>query len=217
MPTEKNKLSSRPRGRQAVPETELKNSIADATLFLLLTEGYEATTVDAVAKHAGMAKKTLYRFADGRSDLIAQAIRSWTDSFRPVFEADPISKTDLVDLLTLGFKGIASQVLSSEAVGMFKLLQSEFEGREECLKIYQRNGIDRGRGILESWLKRQHANGFIQKANFAQLSDLLLSMVIAEPLRQMSLGLTAPLPLTDIDIDERIDAVVAFFKQAFLE
>lgn len=44
--------------------------------------------MDAVAKQAGVAKKTLYRFAANRDELVAQAVGSWTDAFQPAFEQD---------------------------------------------------------------------------------------------------------------------------------
>lgn len=79
---------TRSRGRPLTPEADLRAALADATLTLLLKGGYGAATVDAVAKQAGVAKKTLYRFAANRDDLVAQAVRSWTDAFQPAFEQD---------------------------------------------------------------------------------------------------------------------------------
>ena len=38
----------------------------------VLNEGYAATTLEAVARRAGMAKKTVYRYASDREDLVAQ-------------------------------------------------------------------------------------------------------------------------------------------------
>lgn len=183
---------SRSRGRPATPESELHAAVVDATLTLLLTQGYAATTVDAVAKQAGMAKKTLYRFAENREALVMQAIASWPDAFLP-------------QLLEQGLRAIARQVLSAQAVGMFRLLQGEFPGREALLVIYQRNGIERGRAIVADWLQRQQQRGWLRELECIQTSDLLLAMVMAEPLRQMALGLLPP----GSEIDDRIAAAVA--------
>ena len=68
----------RSRGRPATPESDLRAALVEATLTLLLKGGYATATVDAVAKQAGVAKKTLYRFAANRDELVAQAVRSWT-------------------------------------------------------------------------------------------------------------------------------------------
>lgn len=202
-----NKVEAEPRsrGRPSAPEGELRAAAVEATLALLLTQGYAATTVDAVAKRAGMAKKTLYRFAENRDALVTQAIASWTDAFAPVFEQDAQRTTELLTLLSQGLQAIARQVLSEQAVGMFRLLQSEFPGREDLLAAYQRNGIERGRTIVADWLQRQQRRGWLRELDCAQTSDLLLAMVIAEPLRQMALGLLPP----GSDIDTRIAAALA--------
>ncbi|HCT9093319.1 TPA: TetR/AcrR family transcriptional regulator [Serratia liquefaciens] len=202
-----NKVEAEPRsrGRPSAPEGELRAAAVEATLALLLTQGYTATTVDAVAKRAGMAKKTLYRFAENRDALVTQAIASWTDAFAPVFEQDAQRATELPTLLSQGLQAIARQVLSEQAVGMFRLLQSEFPGREDLLAAYQRNGIERGRTIVADWLQRQQRRGWLRELDCAQTSDLLLAMVIAEPLRQMALGLLPP----GSDIDTRIAAALA--------
>ena len=62
-----------------------------ATTWLLLNEGYAATTLEAVARRAGMAKKTVYRYASDREDLVAQVVRGWTDGFAPVMAQDVTS------------------------------------------------------------------------------------------------------------------------------
>lgn len=195
----------RSRGRPATPESDLRTALVEATLTLLLKGGYATATVDAVAKQAGVAKKTLYRFAANRDELVAQAVRSWTDAFQPAFELDADSPGALGEMMEQGLQAIASQVLSAPAVGMFRLLQHEFQGRDALLAAYQDNGIARGRATLANWLQRQQQLGWLRALDAAQTSDLLLAMTMAEPLRQMALGLLAP----GSDIRDRIAAAVA--------
>lgn len=195
----------RSRGRPRVPEAGLRTVALEATLALLLSQGYAATTLDAVAKQAGMAKKTLYRFAGNREALVEQAIASWTAAFQPMFEQNATQAAALPALLAQGLKAVAQQVLSEQAVGMFRLLQRDFPGREDLLAAYQRNGIERGRAIVADWLLRQQRCGWLRELDWVQTSDLLLAMVIAEPLRQMALGLLPP----GSDIDKRIEAALA--------
>ena len=200
-----NDEETRSRGRPVTPEADLRAALAEATLTLLLKGGYGAATVDAVAKEAGVAKKTLYRFAANRDELVAQAVRSWTDAFQPAFEQDATHPEVLGEMLVQGLQAIASQVLSAPAVGMFRLLQHEFAGRDALLVAYQENGIARGRATLAAWLQRQQQLGWLRELDTAQTSDLLLAMTMAEPLRQMALGLLAP----GSDIRARIAAAVA--------
>src|SRR5256885_3892331 len=56
-------------------------------------------SMEAVARRAGLAKKTLYRFAANREDLVALVVRSWTDGFRPALSADAQSASEVAPAL----------------------------------------------------------------------------------------------------------------------
>ena len=105
----------RGRGRPVVPEEELIAKIREASLSLLLSQGYSAMTMDAVAKQAGVSKKTLYRFADNREDLAEQIVRGWTDSFVPLFMQDAKTKDEFYQLLENNLTIMSHKVLSAEA------------------------------------------------------------------------------------------------------
>jgi TetR/AcrR family transcriptional regulator, mexJK operon transcriptional repressor len=165
-----------------------------AAMWILLNEGYAATTMEAVARRAGLAKKSLYRLAANREELVALVVRSWTDEFKPVLAADARSAPQVLPALADILRVVATRVLSADAVGLFRLLTTEFPAKEELLEVYQRNGIGRGRQMLCEWLERQCKSGLLQVQDPETVCDLLLSMTIAEPLRQMALGVTPPVP-----------------------
>lgn len=198
--------ATRPRGRPARPENEANEAALAAATWLLLNEGYAATTMEAVARRAGLAKKTLYRFASNREDLVALVVRGWTDGFRPALSADAQSGAQVAPALAEILRVIAARVLSAEAVGMFRLLTTDFPAKPDLLEVYQRNGIERGRTMLVDWLQRQCTKGLLRAEEPEVVCDLLLSMAIAEPLRQMALGLTPPVP--EWDPGPRIDSAV---------
>lgn len=198
--------TSRPRGRPARPEHEMGEAAVAAATWLLLNEGYAATTMEAVAKRAGLAKKSLYRLAANREDLVALVVRSWTDEFKPELATEVRSQADVLPALAEILRVIAARVLSADAVGLFRLLTTDFPSKADLLEVYERNGIERGRRMLCDWLKRQRKNGLLQLKEPEAVCDLMLSMVIAEPLRQMALGVTPPVP--SWDPAQRIEAAL---------
>ncbi|MGB3818813.1 TetR/AcrR family transcriptional regulator [Achromobacter pulmonis] len=200
----------RPRGRPARPDAELRAGILEAATWLLLNEGYAAATLEAVARRAGMAKKTVYRFAANREDLVAQVVRGWTDSFEPVMAQEVGSAAEVLPALARVLQAVADRALSAEAVGMFRLLTADFPARAALLALYQENGIERGTAMLAAWFETLAARGLIYIKQPRQTAGLLLAMTIAEPLRQMALGLAAPLPQSSIA--DRIQACVALFS-----
>nr|CDN33388.1 transcriptional regulator, TetR family [Xenorhabdus poinarii] len=207
--------NSRPRGRPAIPEQEIRRRIHEVTFLLLIHQGYSKTTLDVVAKKAGIAKKTLYRFVKNREDLLEQIVMRWEDNVIPVFEADANSAQTLIKLLKKYLTELANKSLSMEAVGLFKLLQSDFPYREKFLAKYQQSRVESSRRILTDWLKRQYHQGLLKKMDFHITSELIISMVIAEPLKQMVLGFMPPLPETDIT--PRISAMISLLKNGMIE
>nr|CDN33401.1 putative transcriptional regulator, TetR family [Xenorhabdus poinarii] len=207
--------NSRPRGRPAIPEQEIRRKIHEVTFLLLIHHGYSKTTMDVVAQKTGIAKKTLYRFVKNREDLLEQIVIRWEDNVIPVFEADANSAQTLIKLLKKYLTELANKSLSMEAVGLCKLLQSDFPYREKFLAKYQQSRVESSRRILTDWFKRQYHQGLLKKMDFQLISELVISMVIAEPLRQMVLGILPPLPETDIT--PRITAAVTLFKCGFVK
>ncbi|WP_338803710.1 TetR/AcrR family transcriptional regulator [Xenorhabdus griffiniae] len=200
----------RPRGRPTIPEQVIRQKILDVTFLLLINQGYNKTTMDVVAKKAGIAKKTLYRFAKNREDLLEQVVMGWEDNFIPAFKKDANNFQQLMKSLKIFLIEIAEKTLSMEAVGLFKLLQSDFPHREVLLDKYQQSGIEKSRNILANWLERQYQKELLKKMDFHIISELIISMVIAEPLRKMALGILPPLPETDMT--PRINAAVIFLE-----
>ena len=204
----------RGRGRPARPPEEAREAAVQAATWLLLHEGYAATTMEAVARHAGMAKKSLYQYAANREELVALVVRGWTDAFLPAMAHDAAAPGEVLPLLKEILQTMAARVLTADAVGLFRLLCTEFPARADLLAVYQRNGIERGTALLAEWLQRQVARGHLLLPDGREVAGLLLSMVIAEPLRQMALGLLSPVPAWDAA--PRIDAALRLLGgQAF--
>lgn len=204
MPNPKIEKTSRGRGRPPRDEVELRQAIVAAATWLLLNKGLSAASIEAVAAHAGLAKKTVYRFVANREDLLAAVVRSWTDTYIEVAEVDAHDQREVIERLAEILLAISRRALSKEAVGMYRLLVSDPSPRDDLLRAYNANGVERGRAIVAAWLQRQKDKGLLMVDDPAETSNLLLSMVIAEPLREATLGLIPPCP--EWDIRPRIQA-----------
>lgn len=188
----------RGRGRPSVPDAVVRQSIVAAAQRLLSSGGAAAMTMERVAAEAGIAKKTLYRFASDRAALIGMLVGSWIEPIFPGLKAGAADE-GAPAALTRFLGDIARAVLSADAVGLYRMLASDADLRERFLAAYNEKGIERSRAELARWLARQVAAGELRLPIAAErAADLLLSAVIAEPLRQITLGLIEPLPAWDI-------------------
>lgn len=182
------------RGRPPRPEEDVRRALLQSAMDVLLESGYEAATMEAIARRAGVAKKTAYRHAENRQELIGLAVRQWTDGYAPSMQMDPQDTGDLAQALRAILENVYMQVLSETAVRVFRLLTTEFPGKQELLDSYQRNGIERGQMLLSGWLEKQSRKGLLHAPEPAVLAKAILAMAVAEPLRQMALGMMRPLP-----------------------
>lgn len=182
------------RGRPPRPEEDVRRALLQSAMDVLLESGYEAATMEAIARRAGVAKKTAYRHAENRQELIGLAVRQWTDGYAPSMQMDPQDTGDVAQALRTILENVCMQVLSETAVRVFRLLTTEFPGKQELLDSYQRNGIERGQMLLSGWLEKQSRKGLLHAPEPAVMAKAILAMAVAEPLRQMALGMMRPLP-----------------------
>lgn len=94
------------------PADVRRQAILDSAAALLLENGLRATSVDAVAKSAGIAKGTVYLYFASRSDLLA--------ALRARYASDLASRAELIlkrarladsSSVTLAFQRLAADLL----------------------------------------------------------------------------------------------------------
>lgn len=64
-----------PRNNQHIDRAEKVDTILDAADELLLRDGYDATTMAAIARAAGVASNALYWYFPGKDDLLAAVLK----------------------------------------------------------------------------------------------------------------------------------------------
>lgn len=67
----------------------VREAIWDAAIDLFSREGYEETTVDAIAEAAGVSRRSFFRYFSSKSDLMAYGVVSYGDELMGAIEACP--------------------------------------------------------------------------------------------------------------------------------
>jgi AcrR family transcriptional regulator len=93
-------------GWRARKRLQTRQRIADAGLRLFLEQGFEMTTVDAVAEAAGIARRTFFHYFDSKEALLYiyeddvehsfRATLAEVDSNTPPFEAMALALRDMI-------------------------------------------------------------------------------------------------------------------------
>ena len=140
-------LRGRPRS------TECHGAILDSVLQMMQKNGYNAVTIEGVARHAGVGKQTIYRWWGSRAELILDAFANHAADLVPTPDRGSL-REDLDVFMNTGFKrlsrdyGTIMRGLMADAAldpDFAKILREAFifKRRKAVMEILKR-GIERG-------------------------------------------------------------------------
>jgi len=131
--------------------TEADRAIQQATIELLLEEGYEGLTMAGVAQRAGVSTATLYRRYQSKDELVVGAVASIKDEF------DQTLKGNLVDdIRALATEGCAT--FDAESGRLLKSLIGEVQRNPELAAALREQVIthrrENARAIIHAAVER---------------------------------------------------------------
>jgi len=141
-------------GRRGRPRSlECHGAILDSVLQLMQKDGYNAVTIEGVARHAGVGKQTIYRWWGSRAELILEAFANHAADLVPTPDCGSL-REDLDVFMSAGFNrlsrdyGAIMRGLMADAVldpDFNKILREAFilRRRAATMKILER-GVERG-------------------------------------------------------------------------
>jgi AcrR family transcriptional regulator len=177
--------AARKRGRPAtLAPRERADRILDAFEEVVAQHGLTGASMDAVARSAGMSKRTLYEVFGGRGALFdAWVARIGGDLVRPVppAEADAPLPTRLRAMLRREVEGAVSR----RRLTVLRALIAEAPRQPELTRAFLRDAADAARARLAEELARAAAQGEIALADPAAAARLLLDMACLNPLDRL--------------------------------
>lgn len=130
------------RGKLGRP-TLSDGQLLDVALELFLNDGYERTSVDAIALAAGMAKRTIYaRYGDKESlfrSALSRAIAEWIVPVERLQEAESANLHET--LLRIG-RILVENILSPSGLRLFRLTNSVSNPMPELAAANVRQGTE---------------------------------------------------------------------------
>lgn len=173
--TSRGRPRGRPRRASAGPE------IVGATLELLAEGGFQAATIDAIAKRAGVGRNTIYRRWSSKEELIADALRELTG------ELDVQEGEDLYALLLAWIREFA-HVFADPVFGrVLPAVLGELQSNPEFARVYSERVVRPRYETLLTLLDGALERGELRSdTNVEHVADLLAG---APFVRLLPLGL----------------------------
>mgnify|MGYP001208822774 CR=1 FL=1 len=158
---------------------ERRRELIDAALMVFDRDGFSAAKMEDVAAAAGMAKGTVYLYADSKVALFQDVIR---EKIYPVLiEVEAIFKThegSSVDLLRNQIRRFSFEVLNPDRQKVMRLIITEGKQFPEIANFYAESVVQRGMDALRATLSRGMERDEFRQMPLEQLPFSLLGGII---------------------------------------
>jgi AcrR family transcriptional regulator len=204
-----NAQDRRCRGRpQLRPDQETRQIIYEAARQEFAGNGYAATSMETVARRAGVSTKTLYRLIPNKATLFEGMVSDRLDRFLSQFhlQADQV---DIGEALYAALMACADLMLDQEVVGLQRMILQETGKFSDLAGTFYNNGIKRTAAALADWLRVQEKRGRIVLDDADEAAGMLLGMLSSAPQRAAIFG-GVPMP-TRRQIEARVRTCVKLF------
>ena len=198
------------RGRPQVrPDDETRRIIYEAARYEFAGGGYAATSMETVARRAGVSTKTLYRLIPNKAALFEGMVSDRLDRFVSEVNLHAGDDIDIEEALCAALIACADLALDEEVIELQRMVLQEAGKCSEIAGMYYVNGIARTAGALADWLRVQQRRGLIALDDADEAAGMLLGMVAAAPRRAAIFG-GLPLPSRS-QIEARARTCAALF------
>jgi AcrR family transcriptional regulator len=198
------------RGRPQVrPDDETRRIIYEAARHEFAGNGYAATSMEAVARRAGVSTKTLYRLIPNKESLFEGMVTDRLDRFVYEVNLHAADHTDLEQALRAALVACADLALDEEVIALQRMLLQEAGKFSDVAGTFYTNAIQRTAVALADWLRVQQKRGLIALDDVDEAAGMLLGMVASAPRRAAIFG-GVPLPSRS-RIEARVRTCAALF------
>jgi AcrR family transcriptional regulator len=177
------------RGRpQLRPDDETRRIIYEAARHEFAGNGYATTSIETVARRAGVSTKTLYRLIPNKAALFEGMVADRIDRFISEVNLRAADHTDLEQALAAALIACAELALDEETIALQRMVLQEAGKFSDAAGVFYKNAIQRTVAALADWLRVQQKRGLIALDDVDEAAGMLLGMVTSAPRRAALFG-----------------------------
>jgi TetR/AcrR family transcriptional regulator, mexJK operon transcriptional repressor len=163
--------------------------ILRAGTMLFLKEGYERTSMEAVAKKANVSKLTIYSHFTDKADLFRHVIHMRCDKLASpesflVHKGKPVRQA-----LTEIAMAFVAHIFTPDAIKLHRILQAEGIRHPHIARIFYESGPKRVRATFGELLQYFVDDRQLSISDVAKASEQFFSLIKGEMMHRIQLGL----------------------------
>jgi AcrR family transcriptional regulator len=200
----------RGRGRpQARCDEETRAIIFEAARLEFAASGYATTSMESVARRAGVSTKTLYRVIPNKAALFEAMLTDRIDTFASVVRLRACDGRGIEPALREALVVCGELILAGDVIQLQRMILGDSEKFPEIAETFYHKAILRTEHTLADWLKTQNERGLIRIDDPQSAAGMLIGMLVFHPQRAVMFG-HAPVPSRE-ELERRAEAVAKLF------
>ncbi|MDD0841868.1 TetR/AcrR family transcriptional regulator [Pseudomonas sp. Gutcm_11s] len=206
--------SLQPSGGPGRPKDPAKRlAILEAAKQLFMQNGYEGSSMDAIAAEAGVSKLTVYSHFTDKETLFACAVESKCEEQLPplFFELGPNSSIEQA-LLAIG-RGFNALVNSEESLAMHRLMVAQAAQNPQLSQLFFNAGPQRVIDAMRHLLEQASAKGQLSIDNPQHAAEHFFCLIKGGCHFRLMIGVLPPPDAQEAD--EHVQEVVRLFVRAY--
>ncbi|QFT56266.1 TetR/AcrR family transcriptional regulator [Microbulbifer sp. THAF38] len=193
-----------------------RQAILDAAKELFLTNGFAATSVDAVASAAGVSKLTVYSHFSDKETLFSAAITSRCEMMMPLPIFNLKEGDSVAEVLERIGQAFLSMVDSKDSIRLLRLLcalASQESQESKLAQLFFDAGPQRILRDIEQLLRRATEMDKLQVANPAEAAEDFMGILLG--CRHMRVLIGCCEVQAEEERRERVRRAVALFMRSY--
>jgi TetR/AcrR family transcriptional regulator, mexJK operon transcriptional repressor len=196
-----------------VPAGSKAESILAAAKRAFLAAGFEAVSMDAIAREAGVSKATVYAHFGSKEELFGAVIEGECERYFASFSAGELDPRDIRASLTVLGRRFLELVLSPDGIALHRIITGEVTRFPALGEIFWRAGPERQRVQIEGFLRSAAACGSLAFEDARSAAEQFLSLARGEIQLRQLLHLAPEAGPNEIEV--AVGAAVDTFVRAF--
>ncbi|MEX6724062.1 TetR/AcrR family transcriptional regulator [Parapedomonas caeni] len=202
--------TARKRGRPL--DAAKRAAILEAAGQLFLAQGYEGTSMDAVAAAAGVSKLTVYKRFAGKEALFAQVIRAKCDRMMDPFAIEQVQAADpRAGMMVVG-RLFLDLILDPQAIAAHRLVLIEGPREPRLAQLFFENAVEQTVAKTAAFLDRHRQAGRLRFADAREAAAQFICLLKGNPHMVVMLGLR---PLAEGELEAHIATCVDLLLAAW--
>jgi AcrR family transcriptional regulator len=177
----------------------LRDRILEAATELFLTQGYGATSIEAVASRSGVSKRTFYHRFDDKAALFAAVVHRIIEQIRPPASVPLLEGVTLQEILQRLGGLILHAALTPRALALHRLVTGESQRFPNLIRaVHEEGWAQEAATLIGDLLARllPDPNMAVTHRSFA--ATQFLHLVVGQPQRRL-MGFGTPMTPEELD------------------